>query len=256
VSAPAAIARRTPAGAATRREGPLPLVLEEVSFAAGGQPLISSLSLAIGPGLRTVVLGPNGAGKSLLLRLCHGLIRPGAGTVRWAEADPRALARMQAMVFQRPVLLRRTVLANLTFALAVAGVPRRLRGRRAEAALERVGLQGLDGRPARVLSGGEQQRLALARAWALEPKVLFLDEPSANLDPTATRMIEAAIGAMHREGVKIVMTTHDLAQARRLADEIIFLHRGRLVEHTPADVFFRRPASPEGRAFVAGELLW
>jgi tungstate transport system ATP-binding protein len=236
--------------------GPLPLVLEGVGFAAGGRRLISSLSLAIGPGLRTVVLGPNGAGKSLLLRLCHGLIRPGAGTVRWAEADPRALARMQAMVFQRPVLLRRSTLANVTWALAVAGVPRRERRARAAAALARVGLEDLAARPARVLSGGEQQRLALARAWALEPKVLFLDEPTANLDPTATRMIEGAITAMHREGVKIVMTTHDLAQARRLADEIVFLHRGRLIEHTPAEPFFRRPASPEGRAFVAGELLW
>jgi len=240
----------TPAGG-----GPLPLVLDEVCYDAGGARLIDRVSLAIEAGSRTVILGPNGAGKTLLLRLCHGLIGPSAGTIRWAEPDPQARRRAQALVFQRPVLLRRSALANVTYALAVAGVPRRARRPRAQAALERVGLAALAARPARVLSGGEQQRLALARAWALAPKVLFLDEPTANLDPAATRAIEAAIRAMHADGVKIVMTTHDLAQARRLADEVVFLHRGRLIEHSPAEVFFRQPQSPQAQAFVAGELL-
>jgi tungstate transport system ATP-binding protein len=241
-----------PAGAA---DGPLPLVLERVSFEAGGQRLIDDLSLTLDAATRTVVLGPNGAGKSLLLRLCHGLIRPTAGRIRWACADPARLRRQQAFVFQRPVLLRRSAAANVAYALAVAGVPHAERRRRTVAALEQVGLAPLAERPARVLSGGEQQRLALARAWALAPKVLFLDEPTANLDPAATRAIEAVIAAMAEEGVKIVMTTHDLGQARRQADEIVFLHQGRLIERADAARFFARPRTPEARAFVAGELL-
>jgi tungstate transport system ATP-binding protein len=235
--------------------GPLPLVLEGVGFEVGGQRLIDDVSLTLNAGARTVILGPNGAGKSLLLRLCHGLIRPTAGRIRWARDDPARLRREQAFVFQRPVLLRRSAAANVAYALAVAGVPRAERRRRVDAALAQVGLAQIADRPARVLSGGEQQRLALARAWALEPKVLFLDEPTANLDPAATRAIEAVIAAMGADGVKIVMTTHDLGQARRQADEIVFLHKGRLIEHAPAARFFARPGTPEARAFVAGELL-
>ena len=236
-------------------DGPLPLRLEGVGFEAGGQRLLDRLTLTLEAGARTVVLGPNGAGKSLLLRLCHGLLRPTAGTIRWAWDDPARLRRAQAFVFQRAVLLRRPAGANVAYALAVNGVPRAERRERVRAALEQVGLAHLAGRPARVLSGGEQQRLALARAWALEPKVLFLDEPTANLDPAATRVIEAVVAAMHAQGVKIVMTTHDLGQARRHADEIVFLHKGRLIEHADAARFFMRPATPEARAFVAGELL-
>jgi tungstate transport system ATP-binding protein len=236
-------------------DGPLPLRLEGVRFEAGGQRLIDDLTLTLEGGLRTVVLGPNGAGKSLLLRLCHGLIRPTAGRVRWASDDPVRVRREQAFVFQRPVLLRRPAGANVAYALAVAGVPRAERRERVRVALEQVGLAHLADRPARVLSGGEQQRLALARAWALEPKVLFLDEPTANLDPAATRSIEAVIAAMYEDGVKIVMTTHDLGQARRHADEIVFMHKGRLIEHADATRFFVRPGTPEARAFVAGELL-
>jgi tungstate transport system ATP-binding protein len=235
---------------------PLPLELDRVCFEAGGCRLIDDISLSIGSGVRTVLLGPNGAGKSLLLRLCHGLIRPTSGTIRWAERDAAALRRSQTFVFQRPVLLRRSAAANIAYALAVNGVPRREREGRVAAALEEVGLTRLAERPARVLSGGEQQRLALARAWALEPCVLFLDEPTANLDPAASRTIEAVISDMHRRGVKVIMTTHDLGQAKRHADEVVFLHKGRLVEHTPAHVFFHQPRSREGRAFLAGELLW
>jgi len=240
---------------ACAEDGPLPLRLDGVRFEAGGARLIDDLTLTLDAGARTIVLGPNGAGKSLLLRLCHGLLRPSAGSIRWAWDDPARLRRAQAFVFQRPVLLRRSAGANVAYALAVARVARAERRARVMAALEQVGLAHLAGRPARVLSGGEQQRLALARAWALRPRVLFLDEPTANLDPAATRAIEAVVAAMHQRGVKIVMTTHDLGQARRHADEIVFLHKGRLIEHAAAACFFARPATPEARAFVAGELL-
>jgi ABC-type phosphate transport system, ATPase component len=159
------------------------------------------------------------------------------------------------MVFQRPVLLRRTAVANVAYALAITGVPRAQRMPRA-LELRRVGLEHLAKHPARVLSGGEQQRLALARAWALSPEVLFLDEPTASLDPGATHEIEKGIAAMHASGTKIVMVTHNLGQARRLGDEILFMHQGRLSERAPADRFFKEPASREAAKFLEGELPW
>jgi tungstate transport system ATP-binding protein len=160
------------------------------------------------------------------------------------------------MVFQRPVLLRRSVAANIDHALKLRGLDRASRRGRVAAALAQTGLTALAGRPARTLSLGEQQRVALARAWALSPQILFLDEPTASLDPAAARQVETLIGNFHAAGVKIVMTTHDLGQARRLADEILFLHRGRLVDHCDAGRFFDAPASDTARAFIQGELLW
>ncbi len=231
----------------------LPLRLEGVAFEIAGKTLIRDLTMRLEAGPFTIILGPNGAGKSLTLRLCHGLIAPSRGRIAWAV--PQA-ARAQTMVFQRPVMLRRSVLANVEYALALRGVPRATRRRRAEAALDRAGLADLAGRPARVLSAGEQQRVALARAWALDPQVLFLDEPTSSLDPAATRAVEDVVRAIHRTGTKIVMTTHDLGQARRLADEVLFLHRGRLVERAAAGTFFDRPESAEARAFLKGELYW
>lgn len=234
----------------------LPLAVENVGFAVRGATLIDGISFALEGGRRTVVMGPNGAGKSLTLRLCHGLIAPTGGRILWQGPAAAGARRRHAMVFQRPVLLRRSARANITHALSLAGLGRSERRARAHLALERFGLAALAERSARVLSGGEQQRLAMARAWALAPQVLFLDEPTAALDPGATRAIEDMIGVFHADGVKIVMTTHDLGQARRIADEVIFLHRGRVLEHTPAAEFFEQPRTAEARAFVRGELLW
>lgn len=227
------------------------LSLEGVGFAHRGQTLLHPFDLRLAGCHRTLVMGPNGAGKSLLMRLAHGLLTPSRGRVSWEGRPPR-----QAMVFQRPVLLKRSALANLTYALAINGTPRGRRKPLAREALERFGLAALEKRPARVLSGGEQQRLALARAWLAEPEVLFLDEPTAALDPAAIQAVEAAVRDFHRRGTRILMTTHDLQQARRLADDIVLLYGGRLVEHSPAETFFTAPASPEARAFIRGELVW
>ena len=206
---------------------------------------------------RTLIIGPNGAGKSLLLRVCHGIVAPDLGQVRWAgETDPRALARSQGMVFQRPVLLRRSTRGNIDLALKIHGLDAAQRRRRVTEALERTGLSRLAGTPARALSFGEQQRLALARAMALRPRVLFLDEPTANLDPAAAHLVEEIVRDMSEAGVKIIMTSHDLNQARRLAQEVIFLHRGRIKERAPADRFFAGPKNDLARAFLNGELLW
>ena len=234
----------------------LPLRLEGVGFRAGGRDIIPPLDLDIEAGASTILLGANGAGKSVLMRLMHGLIAPTSGRVRWNVEDADAARRQQAMVFQRPVMLRRSALANVTFALAAARVPASEREDRAIEALREVGLANVTRRPARVLSGGEQQRLALARAWALHPEVLFLDEPTASLDPSATREIETIIRAFDAAGTKIVMATHNLGQARRLGDEVLFLHQGRLVERSPVDQFFSKPASREAEAFIKGELPW
>jgi len=233
----------------------LPLAVRDLTYAVGGQRLVDGISFTLAAGPRTVILGPNGAGKSLLLRLCHGLIRPTGGTVAWADGgvDP---GRRQAMVFQRPVMLRRSAAANIDYALALRRIPREERRRRVAEALEKTGLTAFARRPARVLSFGEQQKLALARAWALEPQVLWLDEPTASLDPAATRAVEEIIAAIRATGTKIVMTTHDLGQARRVGDEILFLHRGKLVERAATADFFDRPANALSRAFVQGELLW
>lgn len=232
----------------------LPLMAEGLGFARGGAAILRDVSLTIEAGPPSLIIGPNGAGKSVLLRLLHGLLAPDAGRIGWSGvADPR---RRQAMVFQRPVLLRRSVLANAAYPLAVAGVPRAERRERAHAALDLVGLAALADRPARSLSGGEQQRLAIGRAAALRPEILFLDEPCASLDPGATQAVEAIITRLASGGTKIVMTTHDLGQARRLAGEALFLHRGRLLEQAPAAQFFASPATPEAAAFLAGALVW
>jgi tungstate transport system ATP-binding protein len=234
----------------------LPLVLRNACFGAGGRAIIDRVSVRIDAGPSTIILGANGAGKSVLMRLMHGLLGPTSGEIAWSDPDRERRRRQQAMVFQRPVLLRRSALANIVYALKVARVPRTERERLAVEALEGVGLLHLAQRPARVLSGGEQQRLALARAWALHPEVLFLDEPTASLDPSATREIERVIQAFDASGTKIVMATHNLGQARRLGDEVLFIHQGRLVERAPVDEFFSQPASPEAAAFVKGELPW
>ena len=234
----------------------LPLRLEGVAFVAAGKTIIDRVSLTLEAGPRTIILGPNGAGKSVLMRLCHGLLAPTSGRIQWAVIERPGERRRQAMVFQRPVMLRRSALANVEYGLKLAGIPRSEREAQARAALRNVGLAELADRSARVLSGGEQQRLALAQAWALRPEVLFLDEPSASLDPGASAEVERIIQAIHAAGTKIVMTTHNLGQARRLGDEIFFLHQGRLVERAPVDRFFSRPASVEAEAFIKGELPW
>jgi tungstate transport system ATP-binding protein len=248
--APGPDARPAPAPA----EPPL-LEARGLAFAAGGVPLIDGLDLALAPGRLTAIMGPNGAGKSLLLRLLHGLARPTGGAVL-AHGRPldRAARGRQAMVFQRPVLLRRTVAANVEFVLAARLGRWRRHAERRDALLDRVGLRHLARRPARLLSGGEQQRLALARALACAPEILFLDEPTASLDPRATQAVERIVADAQAAGARVVLVTHDPGQARRLADEVVFLHRGRVVEQGPAGRLLAAPRSAPARAYLAGRL--
>lgn len=230
----------------------MPLETRGLTFEIAGKRLLDDLTFTFNEAGRTVIMGPNGAGKSLLLRLLHGLLLPTAGTMHWAGKPlSRDIRKRQAMVFQRPTLLRRSVSANIEFVLGLRG---RVDRNQRDALLETVGLQDQARQAARLLSGGEQQRLALARALATNPDILFLDEPTANLDPASTLMIENIVQDAYAAGVKIIFVTHDIAQARRLADEVVFLNRGRLAEVTPAAGFFASPASPDAAAYLAGRI--
>jgi tungstate transport system ATP-binding protein len=232
----------------------LPILFAGVDIRRGPTVLLRNLSFAISAGPPTVLIGPNGSGKSTLLRAAMGLIAPTSGSLTWGgRQTPSPTGR--AIVFQRPVMLRRSCAGNLAYALAAAGVGGADRRSRLAELLRIVGLEAVADRPARQLSGGEQQRLAMARALARNPTVLFLDEPTASLDPGATKAIEDIVRAVSETGVKVVMATHDLGEARRLAGEILLLHRGELLESSPVQKFFADPSTDAAKRFIAGELL-
>jgi len=232
----------------------LPILLENACVDANDVRILSDVILALAPGAPTMLIGPNGAGKTSLLRLAMGLIAPSAGRVTWGGRD-RTDGRRLAIVSQRPVMLRRSAFANVTYALAAAGVAWRRRGERARDLLAQVGLSTQASRPARRLSGGEQQRLALARSLARDPEVLCLDEPTASLDPASTKAVEEIVRAIAVSGVKVVMATHDLGQARRLAGDVVLLVGGRICEKASAQQFFSAPATPQAAAFLRGDLV-
>jgi tungstate transport system ATP-binding protein len=232
----------------------LPLMLEDVSILAREVAILDKITLQINPGAPTVLVGPNGSGKTTLIRAAMGLIALSHGRVTWGGRSDVPPAR-RAIVFQRPVMLMRSATGNLRYALASAGVPRRERAARADALLTLVGLAGRGDRPARRMSGGEQQRLALARALAKDPDILFLDEPTASLDPAATKAMEDIIRDIAARGIKVVMSTHDLGEARRLAGEIVLMNRGRILEVSDVQTFFTQPKTDDARRFTAGELL-
>jgi tungstate transport system ATP-binding protein len=232
----------------------LPLILEDVSLLAREVTILDHVSLTFATGAPTMLVGPNGSGKSSLMRVAMGLSSPSRGRVAYG-GRPGVPPTRRAIVFQRPVMLRRSASGNLRYALATAGMKRAERGAAAQELLDRVGLGALSERPARRMSGGEQQRLAIARALAKEPEILFLDEPTASLDPAATKATEDIIAGIAARGIKIVMATHDLGEARRLGGEIVLMNRGRIVEVADTQTFFTSPKTDAARRFVAGELL-
>jgi tungstate transport system ATP-binding protein len=232
----------------------LPIIFEGVSISSDSVTILDRITLTLSPGAPTVLIGPNGSGKTTLLRAAMGLTTPSHGRITWGGREDVPPMR-RAILFQRPAMLRRSAGGNIRFALRAAGVPRPECGGRIAELLGLVGLERLTDRPARQLSGGEQQRLALARALARDPTVLFLDEPTASLDPASTKAIEDVIHTVSQRGIKVLMSTHDLGEARRLAGEIILLHRGRVMETGPASSFFNTPQTGEAKKFIAGELL-
>jgi tungstate transport system ATP-binding protein len=232
----------------------LPILFENVTITAGAVTILDRIALTLSSGAPTVLIGPNGSGKSTLLRAAMGLVAPSQGRISWGGRQDVPPTR-RAIVLQRPAMLRRTVAGNIRYALRASGIARAEAKRRLGDLVALVGLEPLADRPARRLSGGELQRLALARALARDPEILLLDEPTASLDPAATKAIEDIIRAVSRRGIKVVMATHDLGEARRLAGEIILLHRGRAIETGAASSFFTKPQTSEARTFLAGELL-
>jgi tungstate transport system ATP-binding protein len=232
----------------------LPIKLADVTVKAGAVTILDRVTEVIAAGAPTVLIGPNGAGKTTLLRVIMGLAQPTTGSVIWGSHNDAAQVR-RAIVFQRPVMLRRSVAANVAYALSAAGVPRGQHEKRIDELLTLVGLRDLGARPARRLSGGEQQRLALARALASDPVVLLLDEPTASLDPASTKSIEDIVRTVTARGVKVVISTHDLGQARRLGGDVMLMHRGQIIEHEPAADFFTQPKTEQSGKFIAGELL-
>ncbi|MGZ5826919.1 MAG: ATP-binding cassette domain-containing protein [Xanthobacteraceae bacterium] len=232
----------------------LPIVFDDVSVTSGAVTILDHIWLSFSAGGPTVLIGPNGSGKTTLLRTAMGLIAPSRGRITWGGQEI-VLEPRRAIVFQRPTMLRRSAAGNIRYALRAAGVARSEHAARVEELLALVGLKDLGTRPARRLSGGEQQRLALARALASEPAVLFLDEPTASLDPAATKAVEDVVRAVAARGIKVVMATHDLGEARRLAGDIVLMHRGRIIESGEATGFFNSPRTDEARTFLAGDLL-
>jgi len=231
-----------------------PIHLEHLRFTPNGRTVLAGINLDLsGEGI-SVILGPNGSGKSVLIRMLAGLERPDGGHISWkGNCNP---AGQIAIVFQHPMLLRTTVAANVALGLKPLELTRSEIAKRVGEMLDRVGLAHRATDSARLLSGGERQRLTLARAWAVRPRLLLLDEPTAALDPTATEAVEQLVREIRTDGAKVVMTTHNLGQAMRISDDIVFIDAGLVREHTPSARFFSRPQSPEARLFMKGELPW
>jgi tungstate transport system ATP-binding protein len=247
----------------------LPLVVQNLSYRVGEKLLLDNINAIVNSTGVTAVLGANGAGKSLFVRLLHGLLKSEQQTITW-NGQPLDLAtrKRQALVFQKPVLLRRSVSANIEFvlrrsALKTFALQKFILGpktagfiQQRDAVLHEAGLFEQRNQPARLLSGGEQQRLALARALATKPEVLILDEPTASLDAATTYQIETRLEQARDKGIKIFLVTHDIAQARRLADDVMFMHGGRLIEHSDSNEFFNLPSSEQAKAYLEGRLLF
>lgn len=233
----------------------LPLKVEGLEYSINGLPLLGPINLEFRPGTKTLIIGPNGAGKSLLLRLCHGLLAPSKGAISWQGVESRSFRQLQSFVFQHPIMLNRTAAENVEYPLKIRGIKSSDRHEQVYAALQSTGLTSLANRSAQQLSGGEKQKLALARSWVIKPEVLFLDEPTASLDPKSTQDVEQLINAIHKSGTKIIMTSHDFSQVRRLADEICFIHKGKVIEHASANEILDRPNEPTTQAYLNGDLL-
>ena len=234
-----------------RKKQKASIICSAIKFQIGEKRILADVSVTFPKSGISVLMGPNGAGKSVLLRTITGLLTPNSGYVL---INPE-YAGKTALVFQRPVLIRRSVFGNLHHSLGIAGVPRRERRKRIEELIAIGGLAGFENHPARSLSGGEQQRLQMVRALSANPKLILLDEPSASLDPQSTQAIEEIIRSTSEKGVKLVLVTHDIGQAKRLADDVTFIHQGKILEQNTSPDYFNSPSTPEVKSYLEGDLL-
>jgi len=228
-----------------------PLTLRQVVVRRRGKVVIGPIDLALSRDGPTIVLGPNGSGKTTLLRAMHGIERISSGTVSWHHDDPSR----HAFVFQSPIVLRRSVAQNLAYPLALTKTPQHEIALAVDRWLDRINLAHVKQSPALRLSGGERQKLAIARALIRKPQVLFLDEPCANLDGHATRDIEALLQETSRSGTRLVMATHDIGQARRMAHDLVFMLDGKIHETGDAKAAFLQPQTAELEAFLRGDIV-
>ena len=232
----------------------LPLSIENASVRKHGKHIIGPIDIDISEDGFTIIMGPNGSGKTTLLRLLHGLERARGGKINW-NTDLETARLKQSYVFQTPILLRRTALENIMYPLLLRGIAKEEANQEAKQWIARIKLEASANLNAKLLSGGEKQKLALARALATKPQLLFLDEPTANLDGTATKEIESLLQEVRKSGTRIIMTTHDLGQAKRLAEDVVFLYHGNIHERGEAKTFFKTPETKEAKIFTAGEIL-
>ena len=232
----------------------LPLIVRDVVYKSQDSVLIDKINLEISSNHTSIILGHNGSGKSLLLKLLHGVITPFSGTITWNQMTPSTQQYWRTFLLQRPTFFHQTVLFNIEFVLKVAKTPKSEYKARCEQALEICGLTRLADRNTYSLSGGELQKLSLARAWVLEPSVVLLDEPTVALDPPSVIGFENIIQQFEQSNTKVIMTTHDISQAKRLASEIVFIDKGKILEHSPADKFFSEPQSKQAKNFLGGKL--
>ncbi len=232
----------------------LPMSFNDVVVRRRGKTLIGPVSGSVSGEKLVVVIGPTGAGKTTLLKTLHGLIKPRGGAVNW-RVDWKQAVAAQSFVFQTPVMLRRSVIQNIAYPLTLRGASRADAKERAQTLAQDMGLGAMLQRPADTLSGGERQKLAIARAMVIEPQILFLDEPTSHLDGSSTHDIETILQTARARGTCLIMSTHDLGQARRLAEEIVFLKNGQIVEWSDADSFFNTPKTEDAKAFLRGDIL-
>ena len=231
----------------------LPIQVHGLRVTTQKRALLNAVSCDISSDGISVIMGPNGAGKSLFLRCLHGLTQPAAGEIQFCGRPlDEAVVKRQSFVFQSPTVLRRTVFDNLAF---VAGLRPDISMDTVHQLLAEMRLEGLRDQPARLLSGGEKQRLAMARALLTAPDLLLMDEATANLDPASVHIIETSLKTAAQQGMKIIVVTHDIGQARRLARDVLFFSHGRLTEHTDADNFFHAPQSAPAQAYLRGDLI-
>ena len=233
----------------------LPLKLKQINYTLNNNLILNNLSLEIKKGKPKIILGSNGAGKTTLMRMCHGLIKPDSGQVQWQGNINQNKLRSQSMVFQRPIMLKRSVKKNLEYVLKIHNTPKNKILFLIDEILELVNLKNQLNFPAYSLSSGEQQKLAIARAWLLKPEVFFLDEPTASLDPNSTQSIEKIIKSIENSGSQIIMSTHNLAQAKRIDGEIIFLSKGKIIKQSSNEMFFKENKNVEIMSFLNNERI-
>ena len=231
------------------------LRINSLSYSAGGRLLLDDICYTDDAAGCTALLGPNGAGKTVLLEICHGLRKPDAGSVSWFGSQASGMRGDVAMTLQQPVFLARSVYENLGYVLGVRKAPRAGRGETIRRVLDEVGLGHKSGDPVSALSGGERQCLSIARALLSEPRAVLLDEPTSQLDLAATGRVESIIKRLGDTGIKVVLTSHNPAQVRRLCDKVMFMDQGRMIACAPRDEFFNHISHPAVDAFIRSQSL-